>query len=259
MARRVNAEGPTRQTLEATPTRVLTFLRGIGLSPQIRTILEGYGYTEEEHQRGWDLLHRVTGYKPAGAPGASAVAPADPAVRTAIQALDDWDEPGFARVRAALDRLHPEQARFVFANLQPATGAAAVLSVRTLLVRLDALEDAPEREATRTADRAALATRGIGPEERRRLGGLVLIAERGTQDAATTSAAQVTAAQSQEQRVADLRELRAWHMDWAATARSVITRRDYRIRLGLTRRRSPSTDDTPDAGTSDAGAPESAK
>jgi hypothetical protein len=59
--------------------------------------------------------------------------------------------------------------------------------------------------------------------------------------------------------MANLRELRAWHQDWAETARSVITRRDYRIRLGLAQRRSAAEEDAPDEGKPDGGKPEECK
>ncbi len=38
-------------------------------------------------------------------------------------------------------------------------------------------------------------------------------------------------------RLDDLRALRAWYDDWAETARTVMTRRDYLIRLGLAKRK----------------------
>ena len=41
-----------------------------------------------------------------------------------------------------LKRRFPEQAEFVFRGLAPATGAAAVLSVATLLERIEALASA---------------------------------------------------------------------------------------------------------------------
>lgn len=184
--------------------------------------------------------------------------PADAEVRQVIDELDAWNGPGFVRAQVALDRLHPEQSRFVFENLQSSTGVLAVLAVRTLLTRLDALERAPEREATREADQAALATlatRGIGSDERRRLWGLVETAERGTQETAVTSAVQAMAELSREQRQADLRDLRAWYVDWAETARSLLRRRDDRIHLGLARRRNSRVEETPDEGGPNAGTP----
>ncbi len=109
-----------------------------------------------------------------------------------------------------------------------------MVSVSTLLDRLDALENAPEREATRAADRAALETlrkRGITPAERARLRETVALAQR-----ATTPVVPLPEPEQQKHRIETLRELRAWYIDWSSTARSVIRRRDHLILMGLGKR-----------------------
>jgi hypothetical protein len=242
-----NAQTPSRQVLEETPNRALTFLRAVGLSVPIRGLLTKAGYTEDEHALGWKLLHKVSGYAAAMPKVAE-----DTRGRDAITELDAWDEPGLRRIRAALTRQHPEQAGFVFAGgLAPAQGAAAVLSVAKLLERLDALEKGPERKSTRKQDHAALATlaaRGITPEERKRLRALV--------EAAQSPAPEVddAPAGAEDARTDDLIALRAWFDDWAETARAVITRRDYLIRLGLARRLKKATKKK-DGGQEEGGAP----
>lgn len=219
----------SRQTLEETPARTLTFLRAIGTSAEIRAALAERGYSAEEHAQGWDLLHNVAGY-PQTTPN-----PQSGATQQAIETIDAWDEPTFRIAQAALARLHPEQAAFVFDHLQPATGAAAVLTVRTFLERLDALENSPERIATRTEDLAALGTlekRGITKAERQRMQQLL--------DVAQGLPASVPQGDSLEVRLDELRALRAWFDDWTQTARIVITRRDQLIRLGLAKRKKSS-------------------
>ncbi|MDI3283222.1 hypothetical protein [Polyangium sp. 15x6] len=224
-----NAETLSRQTLEETPARVLAFLRGVGTSAVIRTALAGRGYSAEEHAQGWELLHRVSGYR-----DPKAASTDDTDAQKAIAALDAWDEPNFRVSRAALERLHPAQAAFVFDGLEAQVGAGAVLSVRTFLDRLDALESAPERTATRNADLAALATlakRGITKDERKRVRKLVESAQ------AMGAPAEADADSTAEARRADLVTLRAWFDDWSETARTAITRRDHLIRLGLAKRK----------------------
>jgi hypothetical protein len=54
-----------------------------------------------------------------------------------------------------LGRLYPDQDAFVFAGLEPSTGPGAVLSVATLLDRLDALESSPARGYTDWNKRSA--------------------------------------------------------------------------------------------------------
>ncbi|MFO0577794.1 MAG: hypothetical protein U1A78_27625 [Polyangia bacterium] len=231
----------SRQVMEEAPSRVLQFLGGVGTSVLIRGALAKVGYTDKDHQEGWSLLHRASGYdSPATDPEV------DRAAADAIAELDAWDEPNFRLARAALERRFPEQAGFLFAGLEPAAGAAAVLSVRTFLDRLDALEGkAKGRDhkdgARKQADAAAVALlsgRRITGEERARLRRLVAVAEKGAApDAQQEKLAAASEAQA-EARLQALVDLRAWYDEWAETARVIIKRRDQLIRLGLARRRS---------------------
>jgi hypothetical protein len=80
------------------------------------------------------------GRRDADAEASGSTTSVDRGVRDAIAEIDAWDEDGFRIVRAALGRLHPEQAKTVLAGLSLSTGAAAVLGVETLFDRLDASE-----------------------------------------------------------------------------------------------------------------------
>lgn len=236
----------SRQVLEESPSRVLKFLGGVGTSPFIRRALARLGYTAKDHQEGWNLLHRVSGYED-DAPEPEL----DREASDAIAQLDAWDEPNFRLARAALSRRFPEQAEFVFKNLEPATGVAAVLSVTAFLDRLDALEGVLKgrdhsTKAMQEADAAAvkmLVTRGFTVEERKRLRRLIKTAEAGTKpDEHLDKIAAESEAQA-EARLQALVDLRAWYDEWAETARVAIKRRDYLIRLGLANRRSGGEDD----------------
>src|SRR5262249_23983380 len=136
---------------------------------------EARGYTPDEHARGWNLLHAASGY--ATTP-ADIGTPVDAKVNEAIATLDAWDEDGFRIVRAALTYRHPDQAKRVLEGIGPSIGPAAVVGVKTLLDRLDALEEGKD-----SGDKAALKTlaaRRLSSEERGRLRELVDIAEKGT-------------------------------------------------------------------------------
>lgn len=218
----------SRKTLDETPARVLAFLMGVGKSLPVRAALAQRGYSEKEHQVAWEVLQKVARYAPAG----QAIT-VDIAVRDAVSTLDLWDEPNFACIHATLARKHPDQDRFVFKDLEPKQGAGAVLSVGTMLDRLDALESGPDRHATREDDHAALATlaaRGYTPEERQRLRGLVKVAQTATLTLTPTPI-------NDDDHKKSLVELHAWLRDWSATARMVIQRRDYLILLGLSKRK----------------------
>lgn len=231
----------TQETLDATPGRVLTFLRGVGTTPAIRAALASRGYTADEHARGWSLLHAVSGF---GSEQERSLGTAsDPEVTKAIAELDAWDEDGFRIVRAALGRLHPEQANKVLEGLGPSNGPAAVVGVEALLDRIDALEKSKGGD-----DHAAiktLAQRGITPAERKRLRELVAIAKKGTSQTVVEAPADDPAKAARQKALV---ELRAWYEDWSEMARAVIKRRDRLIRLGLAKRKAPRKPPSPPAG-----------
>jgi len=223
----------SRETLEETPARALAIVRAIGTSRPIHALMAAYGYTAEDHKEGWSLIHAVSGFSE-DAP----LQAVDVKVRDAIVALDKWDEDGFRLVRASLTRRHPEQAKFVLDGIGPSTGPAAVVGVKGLLERLDALEKGPARKNTRKADLAALATlakRGIDAGERARLAMLVVVAE------SVGEAPDPQDAEARVKRDGDyveaLTALRAWYEEWSETARVAVKRRDYLIRMGLAKRK----------------------
>ena len=218
------AEQPSRQVLDGIAARVLTFLIAVGKYFPIRAALTTRGYTEVDHELAWEHLKKLALFPAGSAPVL------DKTVRDAVVEIDAWDEPNFAVLRAVLENHHPAVVDFVFENLSAKQGAEAVVGVSTLLDRLDALENAPERKATRTADHAALATlatRGYTAEERARLRGLV----------ATAQTLVVTAPISAEEREATLQKLYAWHNEWSTLARMVLVRRDHQIAVGIAKRR----------------------
>jgi hypothetical protein len=238
-----------QQILEETPAKVIPFLRAVATNKEIRAAMHQCGYTEEEQARGWQLLLAATGYVPTGYGTTD-----DDNARAAIAELDAWDESGFRRVHAALGRLHPDQDAFVFAGLDPAQGASAVVSVATLLDRLDALESSPDRAATRDADRAAIATlarRGIDAAVRAHLHAVVKTAQTAKLPVPADTPPVVADRQNA------LCDLRAWHKDWAETAHAVIRRRDQLILMGLAKRRTAKDDaqegDAANGATTDAG------
>lgn len=224
-------------TLEQTPARVLTFLRAAGTSAEIRGKLASRGYTDSAHEEGWTLLHKVSGHRPVAPPAA----PPNNEVRDAINTLDDWDEDGFRLIRAALARRFPAQLQFVLEGLAPARGVGAVLVVKNVLDRLDELETSPAREKSRKEDLAAIdavETKGVSREERKRLRGLVALAQSAVTPATTPPTTEV-APPLQE----DLKELKAWFEEWSETARVTIKRRDHLIRLGLAKRKTKKKDE----------------
>ncbi|MEZ4393369.1 MAG: hypothetical protein R3A48_19965 [Polyangiales bacterium] len=223
----------TDEILEETPMRVTRLLTGLARSSVIRTHLHRGGMLDVDVTEGRDLLFRCLAPPPSSASGDTADARRR---RDAIAALDAWDEPNFARYRAALRRHHRPSGEYIFDGLSAATGAAAVQSVATFLQRLDAVEAGRAAGISRTDGRKAallLAARGLTDAERGRLRGLV--------DDALGPAEALPApdTSAHDARREALSALRAWFDEWSAVARAEVTRRDHLILLGLVARRRP--------------------
>jgi hypothetical protein len=221
---------PTKGALEKVPQRAVTFLFAIGMQPALEALLGKFGYTPEDHARGWALVFIVGGI--AIDPKAAASA-AQSEAAAAVGEIDAWESGGFARAQAALRHLHPAQERFVFADLVAGRGAEAIQPLMTFLDRLDALESSPERKATRKADSAALATlasRELDEKLRKHLRERVVTAS--TLAGTATEHVPVDV----EKRIEALHALYRWHEDWSNTARTVIKRRADLISLGLAKR-----------------------
>lgn len=223
--------------LERVPGRALNFLSGVGKLPELRGALALRGYTHEVHARGWRLLDLAAGrsLQPATQDGDNVTQTVD----DAEEAIDLWDEPNFAVARATLRHNHPAQYAYVFGDgLAASRGKGSVLGTLTFLNRLDDLERAPEREATRDADHAALAAlaeRGIDKSERARMRKLVVTVQEGVapvvaiNSKVAASRKKDPAPMSREAKMA----LYVWYTEWSEIARVVTSNRAYLIRCGL--------------------------
>ncbi|MBN8614201.1 MAG: hypothetical protein J0L92_26620 [Deltaproteobacteria bacterium] len=223
--RRVTGKEVSRQTLLLTPGRAFQFLMGINNLPTVRELMTTLGFDESERERGWDLL-RTVGMRPR--PDRLT----DVDVRNAVTAIDQWDERAFVFIDSAFTR-HPDAHAAVLKDLAPIAGDGAVMNADTLLRRLADLEKTEEGRAAL----AALAKKGLGEAERKRIAGLVEVAMgKGKMIAATTL---TDAEAAHEEALLDLRD---WYTEWAEIARFSVKRRDYLITLGLAERRSGDLD-----------------
>ena len=207
-----------------TPVRAVQFLRTVGTDSNVAQALANIGFTAADRERGWELLRKAStsvDLVPRRAPEVDA-----------SERLEDWRKAHVAIARASLVHLHPEQAAFVF-DMPMKVDTFAVVAVEQFLDRLDALQSSPERESTRAADHAALATldkRGVTTQARKTARELIagflridVVTNKPDQDA------------KNESRAALLR-LHAWLTDWSECARTVIQRRDQLLRLGIGKR-----------------------
>lgn len=220
----------TRQTLEETPPRALKLLRAIGMSLLIRAAMASRGYTEADHAEGWALLHAASGFSSAR----TADPTFDAGVRDAIAAIDASDEDLFRLVRASLQRRYPDQLAVLLDGVVAETGPAAVVAVKTFLVRLDALS--ASMFADDKAAVALLTSRGVTAEERARLHTLVQQAETAAAVPVVDTAANEALEGAHSEALA---RLRVWYEEWSEIARVAVKRRDLLILLGLAKRKPP--------------------
>lgn len=214
------------------------FLRTASTKPDIMKLLLGLGYSESEHKEGWELYLKMLGYMGATATTAPVAASTTEQLQ-ALTKIDRFDEPAFRRAKVALARLHPDQHDYVFGDgLAPKTGAESMGSVQTFIDRYAALRDGtdPKRADKRDADLAAARTLEfrniVNPEIERQLRQLMEIVK---QPAPLPTPIVVTA--SEEALKDAAKAFGSWLHDWRTTASAGITRRDYRIMLGISRRR----------------------
>jgi hypothetical protein len=227
----------SRSTQELALIRALQFLRAVGTDANIMEALKQTGFDEAAQKQGWALV--LTAYAAANGPAAAGIS--DAPINEAISKVESWQSAMFTRAHAALRRFHPDQDTFVFTNLVTGSGIAAVPSVSTFLDRLDALESSADRKATRKADHASLETlaqRGVTKEQRKEMRTLVKWVE--------TTTASPLSTPIQSPREAALLAVYDWVQDWSDCARTVVTRRDQLIRLGIGKRRSRKQDAQPD-------------
>jgi hypothetical protein len=225
------------EVLEETPERVTRLLNGIGAVATIRTSLHEGGMQDEDIVEGRSLLLACL----AAPLGNAAVqdTPEAQAQRAAAAELDEWDEPNFARYQATLVRHAPDAAEYVFHELSASTGPKATQGVATFLQRINALDHGsdPARAKSKKADKKAvelLAKRGLTKKVRDHLAELV---ETALGPTSVLEEGADPGLEAREARREKLVALKQWYDEWATTARALVKKRVYLIRLGLAQRK----------------------
>lgn len=110
------------------------------------------GYNVDIHNYGRFLLNEVTEYQPT-------TLPLNTKQESALQELDQWDEPGFRQVKAILKNRYPDQLEYIFKKLKAKQGIEAAWAIEQFLQRIDALENGTDqaREDFAKADQEAVA------------------------------------------------------------------------------------------------------
>lgn len=216
-------------TLSRTPGKSLTFLGYAGRTPAVYAALKKNGFTQADLQEGWTLLLATGGYV------AQAPDPVrDQKTAASLAFVDAWDEPNFRRLRAGIRRKHPAAEEVLFGGLTPGVGTAAILSVTTLLDRVDKLKEGPHAAAL-----ATLEQRGLTPRARAELREHITIAK-GMNPPEKEPETGKQAAECQRKK---LLALKMWFDDWAETARTSGLSRYHLINLGLAKRKKSAKND----------------
>jgi hypothetical protein len=184
--------------------RAMELLAGLG-HPDVRSALEPRGLSSQELEDGFSLLRAAIQTFHGGE---QRDVPSD-----SLALLDAWENRWLPICRAALERRFPQVAKSVFLNIRQTRGVALLVTLPTLLDRLEALEHA-ELDAARQAH--------------------VLLAQRGLSSAVIAEARAVlrdTRALPRalpplpavDTRARNLDALWGWYLDWSQTARATLS------------------------------------
>ena len=202
-------------------------------NPVVRGTLLARGLTDEEPAKGWQLYSSLHGF---GKQAQAMPATRQTGAAQAINSIDAWDAPAYSAAHAVLDVRYPEVAAFLFESLEASVGVAAVAGVQRFLDRIDLLRDGKAPNINPEQGRAAielLTTRKIvDTTKAAELRQLIETAQLGARPDEV-----IIPAQMDPHRHEVAETYIHWLNEWREVARVAISRRDYRIALGLAQRR----------------------
>jgi hypothetical protein len=209
------------------------FFKATSRNPVIRGELLSRGLTDQELEQGWRLYAELHGFDKGTL---ARRATPETAAAQAMNAVDDWDAPAFAAAEAVLGARFPQVKTFLFANLQASVGIAAVAGVELFLDRIAMLRegkvDGIEPEAARAAVTLLELRKILDPAKEQELRQLIQTVRVGARPDEV-----VQPTQMDPRRLETATEFIKWLTEWREVARVAIKRRDYRISLGLARRK----------------------
>lgn len=223
---------PSDWALRELPSRAATFLWVVGSHAPIRAAMQSAGYGSRDHEEGLTLLLAACPYGTGGLDPSE-----DQPAREASASVERWARTHVGRLRAAVERLHPD-ALWVFASVDPMFAGSSLLGVAQLLENFQLMDG--DDEYTDVLE--TLARRGFGGTERARLESLVQTAKRAREPSnpETPNSSNVASSPRGESDGSPdeaVLLLYQWLNDWSTTARAVLRRKDWLIRLGVSRRR----------------------
>lgn len=201
-------------TIGQKATRLLYFLMGLR-NHSVAGELARYGFAQATLDEGWALLRSVAGDRLEAVPSSP--------TSDEVAELDAWENRWFPIVGAVLKRHHPVEHAQVFNNLTQTEGAEVVLSVGTLLSRLDALAAGPSGAAVQDTLVRHGFTAEVMAKARLLMTRIMQVSQQPGPGTAT----------SPEE--LSLRERAMWdfYLQWSTIARSVIRDRKMLRQLGF--------------------------
>ena len=196
-------------TVREAPPRLLRFLEGL-TDPAVGAALAAAGLTDAHIDEAWALFDELRLVSRLGRQARND-AP------EAIAACEEWHATDLARLRALWALYHPEEAQALLHDgFFDAKGLGAVFDAKTFLDRWGDREEAlvTKERLEELRDHVTRARSTATPP--------------GTKDEEERARA----------RDAIKRRMHAWVTAWSEIARTMLVRRDHRIRLGIATRRS---------------------
>ena len=213
-------------TLTEKLERNLAFLMG-ARHPRIFAILSTRGFDQEILAEGWDLFSLAAGARLRFSGTRTYLLSPDEA-RELIAKLDSIENMWFPVVSASLLRHFPDIRAEVFHNLSQTEGSEVLVSVGTLLTRI---EEMKKTEEGAKADEL-LIKRGFNEKLRAEIKTLI---DR-LKTAGESPVPEIEPSTREEQQKATAAAW-AWYREWSTITRTVIKRGDMLIRLGLRRKK----------------------
>ena len=222
-------------SMNAKARRVLALLLGMRL-PRVATALAPYGFSKKDMDEGGRLLVGLTRMR---------MGHVDAEVDTGlVTRLDEWENKWFPIVSGTLARHFPAQHARVFLNLSQTTGPDVVITVSTMVERLDKLPLPASEGGAGAEGKAALAilakrglTAAVLGEARSMIGEVFSIAPGTVVDEAAEDAKDAAA----------LKAMWDWYLEWSPIVRQAVTDRRLLRHMGFLKSNgAPATDEDVD-------------
>lgn len=203
-------------------SRVVKFLMSLK-HPKVLLLLATRGFDQKEREKGWKLFDKAAGRMI----DMSAVIQVTSApTNELLLEIDRWENEWFDVADGSLKYNYPEIHAIIFKNLSKTTGLKLMVSVPTMLRRLEDLEK--KTDSTSKEAMALLEKRGLNIDVRDK--GQKLIDK--AKDASVFEIPAPTEASQEEQKQA-AKDMWHWYLEWAQIGRIVVPSKRLRIMMGI--------------------------